>query len=294
MPKNGLFSNLSKKAKLLISGISAGAIVAVGGIIAILTNNSNTADDGQSDTPTEINNPLGVTSRVEKTENNNSEFVIYYTVPINNETKEIIVKYTTEFDEDEGNYILGEYYYQGKQSLAKYTTRKVFRKNYTNISEFTPENVTKYFGVQNFTKIANQDGSGDDIAFYTYEENSDGKLRSAIWIIIYQDDGKVSIKGGYEYLNELKTYGVADGEKPWFHDVMGFCTGRSAECQPRAKIDGSNIYYYFTDYSISHMHCHSLLTQHKEIHNRVWPVGTMNKDRIFDIETYTVLTETDC
>ena len=244
----------------------------------------------------EVKNPLGVTTRVEQ-EDGKDEFVIYYSVSINDEVKELTVKYTTEHSKDGGAYILGEYYYPGKWSLANYTTRTVLKKNYTNLAtEFTPENVSKYFGVQNITKIANQDGSGDDIAFYTYEEDTTGELRSSIWIIWFVEDGKVELKGGYEYLNERKIYdfGYEKSEDPWYEDVVGLCKGRSTECQVRAKIDGSEIWYFFSDYSISDAHCHSYLTEHKEIYNHYWPAGTMNKDRIFDIETYGVIKETGC
>lgn len=296
MAGKGIVGHLTTKAKAWIIGVSAGVIAATGAIVAVIVNNNNGTTDEKpnSSESSEVKNPLGITTRIEK-EDDKDEFIIYYSVPINNEVKEIIVKYSTDHDKDGHTYILGEYYYPGKNALAKYAARTVMKKNYTNhVTEFTPENVSKYFGVQNFTKIANQDGSGDDIAFYTYEEDVTGNLRSSIWIIWYIEDGKVTLKGGYEYLNERKIYDLGSEPAPWFEDVMGFCKGRDKECQVRAKIDGDTIYYFFSDYSISHAHCHQYLTEHKEIYNHYWPIGTMNKDRIFEVETYGVVGETDC
>ena len=295
MAKESTAKRLTAKTKAWIIGVSAGVLVATGAIIAVIINNNggSTGDGADDSSSSSMHNPLGVTTRVEK-EEGKDEFVIYYSVPINSEVKELAVKYTTERSKDGGMHILGEYYYPGKWSLANYTTRTVLKKNYTNVaSEFTPENVTKYFGPQNFTKIANQDGSGDDIAFYTYEEDTTGDLRSSIWIIWFVDDGKVELKGGYEYLNERKIYDLGD-EEAWFDDVMGFCEGRDKECQVRAKIDGSYIYYFFSDYSISDAHCHNYLTAHRETYNHYWPAGTMNTDRILEYETYGIIKETGC
>ena len=184
MTKKGMVGQLTAKAKAWIVGVSAAVLAATGAIVAVIVNNNNgaTGEQPNSSESSEIKNPLGVTTRIEK-EDDKDEFIIYYSVPINNEVKEIIVKYSTDHDKDGHTYILGEYYYPGKNALAKYAARTVLKKNYTNQAEFTPENVSKYFGVQNFTKIANQDGSGDDIAFYTYEEDVTGNLRSSIWII---------------------------------------------------------------------------------------------------------------